>query len=95
MRVLSGYFLVAGFLLLCIGLLMPLYADDSEDAEFQQMREGISSAGIGAMVGAVACVLLDATRERGGSFPTATAPAPSAQPPAQPPHPPTGPDWRP
>jgi hypothetical protein len=93
--VVSGYFLVAGFLLPCIGLLMPLYADDSEDAEFQQMREGTSSAGIGAMVGAVACVLLDATRQRGGSSPMATAPAPPAQPGAPPPHPPAGPGWRP
>ncbi|MGY0064115.1 hypothetical protein ACWY4P_48070 [Streptomyces sp. LZ34] len=78
MRVMGWIFLTLGVYFLAQGFAMPMIAErsDVENAEFMQIREASSHLGIGLMIGAVACGLLD--RARGGA--TVRPPLPSAPP---------------
>lgn len=78
MRVMGWIFLVVGLYFLVQGFAMPMIAErsDLESAEFMQIREASSQLGIGLMIGAAACALLD--RVQGGA--AARPPQPSVPP---------------
>lgn len=80
MRITVLTLIVLGLFFLSQGFVMPLVAErsDIESMEFQLIREGSSQLGIGLMLGAVACALLDRLPRR-GSRGTAYPPQPPAQ----------------
>ncbi|MEV0774325.1 hypothetical protein ACIBLA_17020 [Streptomyces sp. NPDC050433] len=65
MRIMGWILLVLGLYFLAQGFAMPLIAErsDVESSEFMQIREASSHLGIGLMIGAVACALLDQRRD--------------------------------
>jgi hypothetical protein len=78
MRIMGWILLVLGLYFLVQGFVMPMVAErsDVESAEFLQIREASSHLGIGLMIGAVACALLD----RAGAGPRPRPAAPAAPP---------------
>lgn len=94
MKIFGWVLFVCGLYFLVQGFVMPMIAErsDVESIEFQQIRESSSYLGIGLMIGAVACGVLD--RSPGGSAQRAAQQPPSypaqqpygAPPPPQQPH---------
>lgn len=85
MRVMVWIFLTIGVYFLAQGFVMPMLAErnDVGNAEFMQMREASSHLGIGMMIGAVACALLDRARGAAGTR-SSLPPVPQQYPPQQP-----------
>lgn len=89
MKIFGWVLFVCGLYFLVQGFAMPMIAErsDVESIEFQQIRESSSYLGIGLMIGAVACGVLDRSPGTSGQR-AAQPPSYPAQQPYGPPQPP-------